>query len=373
MKKNYNIKWYRKIVKIFKKTLLFIVVLISFILLIIFIARIINYFKYSIASENGVNIDTFVNINNLEHHVQIRGKNKENPIILFLHGGPGFPIGYLSTSFQSELEENYTIVHYDQRHCGRTYYKNLDENYELNYELLLEDLDAMVEYLKEKYNKDKIVILGQSWGSVLGLTYANTHPENVEAYIGVGQVIDFDQGKVEAANEAIKLASEEDIEILNDEVEKFKEVDAVDKMDVENIETLILTSIKYLKGDKEQSAFNMIWSGLKSSYMNLDDIKWYLNASSTKKIIDLEEELINYMYFEFDAYNLSYNYEVPIYFISGGNDWITPYTMVEKYYNSIEAIEKDMIIIPETGHTLFLDSPKEFTAAINSLLTNSSK
>jgi len=92
---------------------------------------------------------------------------------------------------QQNWEKNYTVVHWDQRGAGKTLTRNPSKEHFPTLDLHLEDLLEVVKYLKKKYKKEKIAILGHSWGSVLGTLFIKKYPEEVSHYIGVGQVINM--------------------------------------------------------------------------------------------------------------------------------------------------------------------------------------
>ena len=337
---------------------------------IIILIRLVNHKNFKISGENTISESRFIEINGCQTFIRIRGQNLDNPVIIFIHGGPGFPLTYLSPYHQKHLENHFTFVNYDQRGSGRTFYKN-DEK-ELSIDLMVEDLSYLVDYTLKRFNKDKVIIMGQSWGTLLGTMYIQKFPQHVEAYIGVGQVIDFDKGKVFSAQQAIRLAKNKQQNNIAQEIKhgigKFESSNSIDHVDVKNLETLVLNTGRYFKGDNQISGLKQMYLGLTSPYMNFTDIRWFLNASNTAKIISLERELLNYMYFDFDISKLSLKYEVPIYFIQGEKDYITPTGMVEDYFESIIAPKKKLYKVQGTGHTPFLDSPVEFSEIVNSIL-----
>ena len=111
------------------------------------------------------------------------------------------------------LEEDYTFVSWDQRGCGRTYYANpdMDMKTQLSKEILLKDLDDLVDYLRSRFNADKVILFGHPWGTELGSEYVQKHPEKVKAYLGVGQTVEGFGGYYLAAKEALRLANEQNI------------------------------------------------------------------------------------------------------------------------------------------------------------------
>ena len=80
--------------------------------------------KYRILSSNGIDEKLYVNINGQEQYVFIKGMDVNSPIVLNLHGGPANPDAFFTYEFAKEIIDEFTYVSWDQRGCGRTYYKN---------------------------------------------------------------------------------------------------------------------------------------------------------------------------------------------------------------------------------------------------------
>jgi pimeloyl-ACP methyl ester carboxylesterase len=336
--------------------------------------RIHNAFESKIDTATGIQENSYVAIGGIEQYMQIRGENTENPVILWLHGGPGFPLTYLTYFYQADLEKNYTVACFEQRGCGRTFYRNKDDESapELTAEQLLTDTDEVVDYLRERFGQEKIILMGQSWGTVLGMKYINAHPEKIAAYVGVGQVTNFSQMKIYAAEKAAEMAvssgNNEDSETLKRCIENFSETKNAENLHIKSLEEMVVTTSKYFKSDGEMSGVKQIFTAITSPEMSLNDAKWFLFAGNTQNIVDSQKNLIDYLYFGFDIMNLSEEFSLPIYFIQGENDCITPTDLVEKYYSKISAPKKEMIVMENAGHTPFLDNPKEFCDIVNKWL-----
>ena len=133
-----------------------------------------------------------VRIGGIEQWVSIRGFDRRNPILLVLHGGPGYTAMPTSWYYSRGWEEYFTVVHWDQRGAGKTYAANdpavLDAT--LTPERMLADTEELVRWLRREFGKQRIFVLGHSWGSYLGLSLAQRHPDWLHAYIGLGQLVD---------------------------------------------------------------------------------------------------------------------------------------------------------------------------------------
>lgn len=362
----------RKFGSVLKCLALLLLVLLAICIVVLFIVRSIKNNKYKLDTNNGVEESFYIELGGIEQFVQIRSEDVSNPVVIFLHGGPAFPISYLSYYYQQDLISDYTFVSWDQRGCGRTYYKNNGDQTDLDTKQLLDDLDELVNYSKDRFNKEKIIIIGQSWGSIIGTLYTTSHPENVSVYIGVGQAVDFDYGKVFAAEEAMKkaekLGNNKDAEILKEAIKIFAISNSANETDIENLDTITKTVNKYLPAEKQISLAYQAYIGLSSPDMNYNDLRWFICAINTKKMFNLVEPLIDYSYYEFDTSNFNSSFDVPMYFIQGEDDWITPTPMVEEYFKTVNSPDKELIIMQGCGHTPFLDDPIEFAESVKTLL-----
>ena len=131
-----------------------------------------------------------VHIGGIDQWVSIRGIDRHNPVLLFIHGGPGYVAMPLSWFFQRGWEEYFTVVQWDQRGAGKTYVSNDPASIgpTMTPERMIQDTEEMIQWLRKEFGKDKIFVLGHSWGSYLGLRMAQRHPQWLHAYIGMAQV-----------------------------------------------------------------------------------------------------------------------------------------------------------------------------------------
>ncbi len=277
-------------------------------------------------------LEEFKEIGGLDQYLYHRGTDANNPVILYLHGGPGFSMIPLIHSFQGEWEKSFTVVHWDQRNTGRTYYSNMFKRNKNNpdtntMEQLIEDTHEICVYLKEKYQKDGIVILGHSFGSALGLLFVRKYPEDVMCYFGTGQMVGTSVNERTLYEKTLSLAnsSKEKQDIKSLQIMKTYPTGIYNNETKQNFFKLKAIAQKYNLVDIDSNIFKIV----NQSEHYLSEYSTYF-ASNTMK---LHNNLFKYMFEEFDLMKYDNNYKVPVFFIIGSDDWETPSTVAEKYFS----------------------------------------
>lgn len=171
-----------------------------------------------IVAPNGIQESYAARIGGIDQWISVRGQDKANPIVLFAHGGPSSPLIPTMWQFQRPLEEYFTVVHWDQRGAGKTFASQDPNTYAdtLKIARYADDAIEIAEYVRKRYGKRKVVLMGHSWGTVVAMTAALKRPDLFYAYVGIGQVIDvrenerisfefgMQQAKAHGNTEAIK-------------------------------------------------------------------------------------------------------------------------------------------------------------------------
>ncbi|KYC45470.1 MAG: short chain dehydrogenase [Candidatus Methanofastidiosum methylothiophilum] len=141
--------------------------------------------------ENSVTMLEKIEIGGMEQWILIRGNDISNPVLLWLHGGPGASQMSVSQYFNGDLEKDFIVVHWDQRGAGKSNPSNFNEK-TMTIEQYVSDTHELTIYLKNKFGKEKIYLLGHSWGALLGIETVKNYPEDYYAYIGVSQPVSND-------------------------------------------------------------------------------------------------------------------------------------------------------------------------------------
>jgi len=296
--------------------------------------------------------ERFVTLGGIEQWITIRGANRANPVLLIVHGGPGDAQSDLRGAY-AVYEKDFTIVQWDQRGAGHTYAKNPNSPPEP--ERVVLDGIELARYLCEYLAKKKIVLLGHSWGSYLGIGMVQRGPELFAAYVGTGQVgswraniqaqFDFLLAKARAANDRKR-------------VEQLEAIGTPDPTD----------AAKYFS-----------WWSMRNPYMSPDDAKWFdelrqITRSDPKFTEEYRKTLGDGMGYSgrttvgamlaTELPTTARVLRVPFFVIQGQEDMVTPTSGAVKYFDVVKAPTKKLILIEHAGHFALVTHSDEFLAAL---------
>ncbi|MBO4846457.1 MAG: alpha/beta hydrolase [Lachnospiraceae bacterium] len=362
----------RRILVSIPKVIIYVImtVLIAFFVIVI-TGRNINQVKRAIDYRGGINKSEYILLNGQEQYILTLGHDVSNPVIISLHGGPGAPTTSTDYCWLDYLTDDYTVISWDQRGCGRTYYHNFKtdpDNSTVSFDQAMKDLDALVDYACEKYGQDKVIIMGHSYGSLLGSQYVLDHPEKVSGYVGIGQeVIEEDlYAYTYSYEDALAKAKEagDDVAVMEKAYEALVNEPTVANMSALDNITGAYHPVSVTEDVSTAATFF-------SPYTGVDDFRWYFLIISTMfgntTYENLQKTLIDHL-LAFNAYKRSTDFIVPVLFISGSEDWSCPVGPIEEYYEVITAPSKDMVLIDGCGHSPQGQLPEEFCQAVRSFL-----
>ncbi|PKG23115.1 alpha/beta hydrolase [Niallia nealsonii] len=321
--------------KAIKKSLKFIGLIMILLIIVLFRPTWTQHIK----GDNSISVLEEVEINGSIHEIMIRGDDKDNPVILFVHGGPGTSEIPYADKYQDLLEMKFTVVNYDQRASGKSYHFFEDYS-KLSPELLVEDLLAMTNYITERLGKEKVILIGHSYGTYIGMQAASKSPEKYEAYIGIGQMSDTIESEIDNLNYTIEKAKNagntDDVLYLQGLTEKIKNGDMFTPRNY---------VIKYggatrLIDNPDGDNIGML---LSSEYNLLDVIRYNYGLTYSQNILlkNLTDNPLP---------SIVTKLELPFYFIMGKYDYMTSPNAAIKYFDRVEADKKEFITFEQSAH-----------------------
>ncbi|KAA3643834.1 MAG: alpha/beta hydrolase [Chloroflexi bacterium] len=298
-----------------------------------------------------------VTLNESQQWISIRGKSEDNPVLLFLAGGPGGSQLATARHSLSELEEHFVVVNWDQPGSGKSY--NAVEQSTLTPERYIQDGLALTNYLRERFEEDKIYVLGESWGSVLGIWMVQRSPELFHGFIGTGQMVDFLETDLRCYEFALQLA------MKRGDDKKVAQLTAQgpppyygDGIAMKQAKYL-LDTFAYMNEDPAitGSGFNTFRDLASPEYGLIDKVNWLRGPLVT----------LGYVYphlWEVDLRTQAPELKVPVYFLIGRHDVNAPPVLTGQYYDLLDAPRKELVWFERSGHNPWVNEPEAFVEVI---------
>lgn len=319
-----------------------------------------------IVTTDGISEQGLVPIGGIPQWVSVRGRHKANPLLLFLHGGPGFTASPVSYYYMRDWEEQFTVVQWDQRGAGKTFAASDPQKYKdtLSVDRIVADAEELIGYLRQKYGKGRIVLMGHSFGSILGLKLAQRHPDWFFAYVGMGQVTDGLQSEADGFAATLAAAradkNEKALSALQ-AIAPFPDVDHPER-NLQNLGTERFWLATY-GGYYWPSGFgaNAAIAQLSPDY----------SAADLKIRDEAQGFSLQLMWEELGHMNLmnATRFKLPVIIFQGRHDRGTSSALVEKWFASIKAPAKRLIWFEDSAHMVYEEEPgKTLVTLVNEVL-----
>jgi pimeloyl-ACP methyl ester carboxylesterase len=311
-----------------------------------------------IATPNGVDDASFVDIGGTPQWVTIRGQDRHNPVILVLHGGPGSAIAGLWPAFVP-WERDFTVVQWDQPGAGRTFRAaGRTIPTDLTIDSMADDGIELAEWLRRRFGKDKIVLLGWSWGSVLGVHMVKKRPDLFAAYVGTGQVVAMQEGEAIAyANVLAKARLRGD----GDAIAELEALGPPPYAGLEELETQRKWATIYELGMPLEAAF--VVPQLFAPRTQVADIYDLARATLASSRHFVGPTMTGPLT-EVDLRRLGADFAVPMFVIQGTADDFTPSELSRAWLGSLAAPRKQFVPIEKAGHFALTAHSEEFLRAL---------
>lgn len=307
--------------------------------------------ELEIRMPSGIDEGAFVPIGGIEQWVHIRSEDRANPALLILHGGPGGSLSALVALFR-DWEKHFTVVQWDQRGSGKTFTRNGAAGQgELSIERMTQDGIEVVEHLRKRLDQPKILIVGLSWGTVLGVQMAKRRPDLLRAYVGTGQVVDKDEKEKRIYADLIAKAR------AAGDAEALAALEAIGTPPFRSYDDLLIQrkwSLRYDVASERELESKLRPLVLASPHHSLLDIRSLLVAPRFAGR-RTHEEMNRY-----DARELGTHFDLPIYVITGDADAVTPADLARSWLDELDAPVKEFVLLPGGGHAALLSMPDVF-------------
>jgi pimeloyl-ACP methyl ester carboxylesterase len=309
-----------------------------------------------IDTPNGIVEQRFIRVGGIDQWIQIRGEDRDNPVLLVLHGGPGWPNAVFTLPLRS-WEQHFTVVQWDHRGAGKTLGRNGKAGSgEMTFDRRVDDAVEVVEFLRRHLGVDKVVVLAESMGTLTGLPLVKRRPDLFHALVATDLYVDM------AANEARKR--ELTLERLR-AAGNAKGVAALEEIGGDptrwdlrawnsNMAWAFRTNVPTPKLDRRL----LFPLALSSPLYTLRDL-YALFVGFQWSTAQMFEELR-----AFDARRLGARFEVPFFLFQGQTDVITLTTLATEYFQEVEAPTKELALIADAGHFAAFTQPERFLAEL---------
>lgn len=276
-----------------------------------------------------------MNLNGVPQFVSIRAEKEDAPLLVYLHGGPGDAALPLVMKYNKMLEQQFTVVVWEQRGAGKSYYK-FDGT--ITIDIFLNDLYTLVNYLLSRFHQSSLYLLGHSWGSILGLRFVGAYPELVRTYISCGQVVNMRKSSKTAYDYALAHADKKSLK-------KLRGIDCSYQGDSWLNDLLFVTRqvVKHKGSLYGRTNYNdLVLPFLFSPYYTFPDLIGR-QKGSLQAIQYLWQEV---MQTDFEAVT---QYGAPIVFIEGRYDFHVSSALAKEYFDRIET-EKQFYWFEKSCH-----------------------
>jgi pimeloyl-ACP methyl ester carboxylesterase len=301
----------------------------------------------------GIDEAFFTRIGGVDQWITIRGQDRKNPVILLVHGGPGIALSPMPRDFLWSWSKQFTLVLWDQRGAGKTFGRSGPVSADVTIDRMAGDGIELAQFIRGHLNKQKIILVGVSWGSDLGVRMVKSRPDLFYAYVGTGQSVN--QGKFRAVAYAQLL---DEARTRHDQ-KAIKELEANGPPPYDSIaKATVHTKWANAYEPGQPSTANLLSIVLFDSDAGIVDLRNYMRgiASSQDHFRDAVERE--------DLASLGTEFAVPVFVFQGASDNVTPGTPVRQYFDSITAPHKELVMIQNAGHNVVATKSDEFLSLL---------
>ncbi len=335
-------------------------------------------FKYQVRDPDGIETLEPITLGGVKQWIHIRGRSKENPLLLFLHGGPGLPhIGWFD-EIQRPWEDYFTVVQWDQRQQGKSYASIASIGDTISNQQMLSDTSELIAYLRQRFNQQKIFLIAKSYGTYLAMHMVKRHPDWLHAYIADGQIINVKdyieneyQHLLAYARDKKKTALIEKLESIAPRInskapwDSFVANEFMIREELEKIGKGLSPRFSRIRQFQRMIAINQ-WG---SPLLSLKD-HWHRITGDKDAASHPEPHPFKQQFLAIDIpQELGSTFDVPIFVFTGRHDWHVSCNDQERWFQSLNTPHKQQIWFEATTHMPYLEEPgKYLVTLVNNVL-----
>lgn len=307
----------------------------------------------SIVTPRGVQESFVATLGGARQYVSVRGADRRNPILLYIHGGPASVELPISWSFQRPWEDFFTVVEWDQRAAGKSFPLNDPAAMAptLTPDRYRDDAIELIELLCRRYGKRRIFLLGHSWGSAVGLAVAAKRPDLLHAYLGMGQLIDFHENETISYTTVLDQARRDGNAAAVRELEEIAPYPGSGDLDVAKTAIERKWSVYYggLAAGRRNGDFYFHIGRLSPEYGEADRKAWDASSDFTMKTMWPKLAALSFR----DLRAL----DVPVFLFLGRHDTTTPPDIATRWLDRLRAPAKQVFWFEDSAHLPMIEEP----------------
>lgn len=307
--------------------------------------------RIRVESNDGIAVIEKVRLGGLEQWIQIRGRDKSKPILLFLHGGPGFPQMPFA-HLNAELERHFVVVQWDQRGAGKSYSSSVPDE-SMRVTQFVSDAHELVQILLARFGAQRCYLVAHSWGSLFGAQLAARYPELFFAYVGIGQTVDLPQTEQVLYQFALNSARREDNQ------KAIADLERIGRPPHSNADHKFLTKWVDHYAEREHPSLSrtrMTRLALEPpAYSWIDLVKIPLGGRYSF------QRLWREIFYETSLFNQAARIEVPVYLFLGRHDKVVTSDVAQRYFDALDAPPgKQIVWFEKSGHWPHFEEPEKY-------------
>lgn len=292
----------------------------------------------------------------LAQEVLIRGADVGNPLLLILHGGPGFAEMPLFTAYNADLEHHFLVAHWDQRGAGRSYASDIPAE-SMTLRQFVADALELIDWLTECFAQDKVFLLGHSWGSLVGAMLASERPAKLHAFVGAGQLVAGMRNEQASyaftLRRAIERQNSEAISALRAIEDRYTPSGGLTFADLV-VQRAWLDRFGGVVNGDTAALFDRIVPELRHQYFG--------DLSAVAQEFSFGCLLPDILAADLDR--TARTFEIPVYFVVGRHDQNTPAELAVEYFDVIDAPVKELHWFEKSAHMMPFEEPAKFNALL---------